>query len=320
MGPTDDAGSLDIIIPVHGEYATTAQCLESLGAQTREHGVIVVDDASPDDTAVRLRQDFPDVPLVSLSTNVGFGGAVNAGIAASDADYVIVLNNDVLASSTLVEEVQRAFADPDVGSVAPVLLRTDGTVDAFGIVVDRTLAGFLNGHGQPEDQLFREPVAPYGAMAAYRRTALDEVGTFDPSLFMYGEELDLGLRLQQAGWGCHGLPVPLGVHLGGKTIGKGSPRQRYLAGFGRGYIVRKFRVLHSRAGLRTLLTEAIVCLNAALVHRETASFRGRLDGWRAARRGVRLEPDVPHLSADIGLWTSLSLRRGRERRRPSGPS
>jgi N-acetylglucosaminyl-diphospho-decaprenol L-rhamnosyltransferase len=304
--------SIDVVVPVHGKWELTAACLDALASQTVAHRVVVVDDASPDDTLVRLAERG-GVDVVALERNRGFAAACNAGIAAGSGEIVVLFNNDVVAEPDLLERLVEPFADPAVGSATPLLTAPDGSIDAFGIVADRTMAGFVRLHGRPLADAGRDAgrlVGPYGAVAAYRRAALDEVGVLDEGIFMYGEELDLALRLSAAGWRPAEAPAARGVHLGGGTSGRGSAVQRRRAGFGRGYLLRAYGVLASRAGARALVTELIVCAGDAVLNRDLAAARGRLAGWRAGRHAARRTMRIPDLDPGLGFVRSLRMRLG----------
>lgn len=303
--------TVDVIVPVYGNWSITANCLDSLARQTLPHRVIVVDDKSLDDTVERVSAEYPHVELVALPVNSGFASACNSGLARATADVVVLFNNDVVAEPDLLEHLIRPFDDPSIGSSAPLLFRPDGTIDAFGISADVTVAGFVRMHGAtlrkwvpPTERL----LGPYGAVAAYRRSALNEVGGLDEGIFMYGEELDLNLRLSSAGWKPAAAPEARGVHLGGATAGAGSARQRERAGFGRAYLLRAYRVLRGRHGARALLVEIVVCLADAFRSRDFAAVRGRVAGWRAARLAARRLTTAPDIDSSIGLLRSITLR------------
>ncbi|MFC5930738.1 glycosyltransferase family 2 protein [Cryobacterium melibiosiphilum] len=306
--------SIDVVVPVYGNWAMTRDCIEHLQRQGIAHTLIIVDDAGPDDTAERLRAEYPHVTLVEHKTNRGFAAACNSGIQAGTGDLVMLVNNDVQADPDMLERLAEAFtANPKLGSAAPLLFQPNGTIDAVGLCADPTLAGFLRFHGAAESQLSADAPAllgPYGAVAAFRRTALTEVGLLDEGIFMYGEELDLALRLSAAGWATTAVLASRGVHLGGATSGRGSAKQRERAGFGRGYLLRAYGVLTTRTGPRALATELIVCVGDLLLSRDLASTRGRLAGWRAGRHAEVRPATVPGLDATIGFVTSLRMRVG----------
>ena len=88
------APSIDVVVPVHGGWELTRRCLATLSAQTVHHRVLVVDNASPDDTARYVSEGWAGVDLVPMGGNRGYSAAVNAGTAAGDGEVVVVLNND----------------------------------------------------------------------------------------------------------------------------------------------------------------------------------------------------------------------------------
>lgn len=311
------ASRIDVVIPVHGGWEHTHSCLSALARQTVPHRAIVVDNASPDDTLVRLAAAFPDVSVVEMGANAGFSKAVNAGVAAGDGAVVVALNNDVDCEPELLERLLAAFDDAAVGSAAPLLLRPGGdAVDGFGVVVDATLAGFVHMQGRPAAQAASAAAAqlpvvgPYGAAAAYRRSAWEAVGGLDERIFMYGEELDLALRLAAAGWRCALVGDARGVHVGAATAAKRSAWQRRRGGFARGYLLRRYGVLRSRQALRALAVEAVVVCGDAVVSRDLEALRGRVEGWRAGRGLPRHAGPAAAAIAPIGVADSLRLRTG----------
>lgn len=321
MSPASPASpapaALDVVIPVYGGWEHTRRCLEHLAAQTLAHTAIVVDNASPDDTVARIRDGFPHVRVLEMGENAGFARAANAGIAAGAGELVVLLNNDVDCAPDCLELLVAPFADATVGSAAPLLLRPGAErIDALGIVADPTLACFVRLQGAPAaaaqiaDGAATMPLlGPHGAAAAYRRSAIERLGGFDERIFMYGEDLDVALRLRADGWRSVAVPGAHAVHVGGATAGKRSAWQRERGGFGRGYLLRRYRVLRGRAAVRALATELIVVAGDLAISRDAAALRGRLAGWRAAR-GLppHALPPQPRASG-IGFAASLRLRR-----------
>jgi GT2 family glycosyltransferase len=308
--------TIDVVIPVHGGWEHTQSCLRHLARQTVPHTVVLVDNASPDDTVARTAASHREVRIVEMKANAGFSRAVNAGVAAGDGELIVALNNDVDCEPEMLERLAAAFEEPSVGSAAPVLLRPGGELlDAYGIAIDPTLAGFvrLQGHAVSASEAGLAAGAPpllgpYGAAAAYRRAAYESVGGLDERIFMYGEELDLALRLAAAGWRCAGVPQARGTHLGGATSGKRSAWQRHRGGFARGYLLRRYGVLRTRRAPRALAVEAIVVAGDLLISRDAEALRGRVHGWRAGRGLPRHAPPPRALAAPIGFAESLRLR------------
>ena len=308
--------AIDVVVPVHGGWEHTRRCLEHLAAQTLPHTAIVVDNASPDATLARLRASFPQARVVEMGENAGFARAVNRGVATGSGELVVVLNNDVDCAPDFLERLAAAFADPAVGSAAPLLLRPGGErIDALGIVADPTLACFVRLQGAPVETAGQHErdapplLGPHGAAAAYRRGALEAIGGFDDAIFMYGEDLDVALRLRAAGWGTVAVPDARAIHVGGATAGKRSAWQRERGGFGRGYLLRRYGVLRGVTGARALLTELIVVAGDLALSRDAAALRGRLAGWRAARGLPHRAAPLEAASSGIDFRESLRLRR-----------
>lgn len=304
---------VDVVVPIHGGRALTERCLTALAAQTQRHRVIVVDNASPDDSAAAIRARFPHVAVVALGANRGYAAACNAGIAHGVGEAIVLLNNDVIGPPRFLERLLAPLdADTHVGSVAAVLLQPgERVIDSAGLTADPTLAGFPRLQGRPErSATTRHPMllGPTGAAGAYRRAALAEVGGLDERIFLYQEDLDLALRLCTAGWSSVLAHDARAIHLGSATAGRGSVLQRKHAAAARGYLLRRYGVLQGRRAPRALATEAIVVAGDVVLSHDFAALRGRLAGWRAARRIVRRKLPGDGLDPTIGFLRSLRLR------------
>src|ERR1700761_8736377 len=130
-----------VVIPTLNARELLAETLSALAAQAVEHDVVVVDNASTDGTAELVAERFPQVRVLRLDENLGFGRAVNRGVELVETDVVVLINNDVLCEPGFLERLLEPLADPGVGMVAGVLLQHDrpALVDSSGIETDTTL-------------------------------------------------------------------------------------------------------------------------------------------------------------------------------------
>jgi N-acetylglucosaminyl-diphospho-decaprenol L-rhamnosyltransferase len=308
--------SVDVVIVAYNRYDLTESCLRHLDAQTIEHRVILVDNGSTDETFQRVAADWPAVALQRLPQNHGFAEACNRGVAAGSGEIVVLLNNDVDARADFLAQLVGPLAsDPGLGSVAALMLQPgERLIDSVGLTADAVLGSFPRLQGLDAGQATRaRPLlaGPAGTAAAYRRAAWSEVGGLDESIFAYMEDFDLALRLRSAGWRSVVASDAVGVHLGSATHGHRSTRQRCNGGFGRGYMLQRYGLLRGRTGPRALATEAVVVLADLAISRDLQALRGRLSGWRAARRLPRLPlPPAEAIDATIGFRDSLAMRRG----------
>ena len=308
--------SIDVVIPTYNGWELTESCLRHLQRQTVPHRVIIADNASPDGTAQKVRDEWPDVTLVETGGNHGFAIACNRGAEAGDGDIVVLLNNDVDARPDFLERLVAPFEDDDrVGSVAALLLVPgEELIDSIGLTVDPTLSGFPRLSGRPVAEAGSEKptlVGPSGGAAAYRRPAWEAAGGLDEAIFIYSEDLDLAVRLRSAGWEARTAPDSIGVHYGSQTMVHRSAFQREKGGWARGYLMRRYGVLRSRAGLRALLVEAIVVVGDLVISRDLTALKARIAGWRAgAGKPRHPRPPRESIASEIGLWQSIQLRRG----------
>jgi GT2 family glycosyltransferase len=257
--------------------------LAHLRRQTVSHTVFLSDNASSDGTAAMVRERFPEVVLIENPANLGFGRSCNNGARRGAGEVIVLVNDDMDVEPEFLERLVAPLDDPAVGMVAGLTLQPGGSlVDGFGIELDPGLNAYNRlRHRSPGDVPGRL-LGPSGGAAAYRRAAWEAVGGFDEAFFVYGEDVDLALRLRLAGWTAAASAGARGVHLGGATTGVGSPFQRRHSGFARGFILRRYGVLRGRAAFRALATEALVIGWGLARHRTTLPLRARRAGWRAA--------------------------------------
>jgi N-acetylglucosaminyl-diphospho-decaprenol L-rhamnosyltransferase len=307
--------TIDVLIVTTRARDLVVSCLEHLSRQTVEHRVFVADNAGDEDgTSTVLRERFPDVELVTNTENLGFGKALRVLVGRGSGDVIVLVNDDMDVEATFLEALVAPLSDPDVAMVAGLTLQPGGTelVDGFGIEVDPTLQAYNRlRHRRTSDQ----PgvlLGPSGGAAAYRRSAWEQVGGLDPAFFVYAEDLDLALRLREAGYRAAEAPDARGVHLGGATTGRDSDFTTTHSGFGRAFVLRRYGVLQTRHAPRAVLVETLTVLYGLLVRRTTIPITSRIAGWRAAGRVARHR--YPREGVDRSITLREQLRRSRHER------
>lgn len=190
-------------------------CLASLSAQTlRDFEVVVVDNASTDDTRARVeghRSALPRLDVVAELENTGFCRGQNTATCRTTAPIVLFLNPDTTLPEAFLATAVECFAEapPTVGALAPCLVRPDGTLDSTGLDLDRFRRAYDRDRGQPAERRALAPSDVFGctgAAALLRRTMLDQLdtgaGPLDEALFAYCDDMDLAWRARLSGWGC----------------------------------------------------------------------------------------------------------------------
>lgn len=226
------SADVSVIVASHNTRAYLERCLRRLGDT---HEVIVVDTMSNDGSRDLVRDAFPHVRLLELDVNLGYGAALNAGIALASGAYLIVMNSDAWPQEQAVERlVALAESEPRAGVVGPRLLNPDGTlqpsVRGFPTVWRLATEYFFLRWLAPRSRLLntfygagfdhrsrREADFLVGAVLLVRRAALDEIGVFDERFFMYDDEVDLCYRAHAAGWNVVFWPEAEFVHVGGAS-------------------------------------------------------------------------------------------------------
>jgi GT2 family glycosyltransferase len=303
-----------VYIPNFNGGEHLARALESLRAQTVGTDVVVVDNASTDGSDAMVAERFPEVRLLRMGENLGFGAALNRAIAAHPADEVILLNNDAAAESRFVEALVDGLGT-GIDSVAGVLVqeRDPGLIDSAGVVADRTLMGFdyLHGDAVEAATCAPDPLGPTGGAALYRREAFDRVGGFDERMFLYYEDLDLALRIAAEGGRCRLAGGARAVHAYSASLGAASGAKYARTGWSRGYMLRRYGVMHDPAlALRAMICEGAICAGQLLRDRTMQGVNGRLRGYRAAS-GLPSRTVGAASLMDIGGREALELRRRR---------
>ena len=216
---------VSVVIPNFNGIAFLDSVLASLEGQTLNNfEVILVDNGSTDGSCSFVTANYPWVHLIELSENFGFCGAVNAGIRAAKAPYVLLLNNDTEVKEDFVEEMLAAIRRHKNAfscGARMVQYHDRDKLDDVGNYYCALGWSFARGRGkdihayETEDRIFS---ACAGA-AIYRKKILEKIGYFDEEHFAYLEDTDIGYRARIYGYEKWYAPKAIVYHVGSGTSG-----------------------------------------------------------------------------------------------------
>jgi GT2 family glycosyltransferase len=195
--------------------------------------IVVVDNASGDDSVSRICAAAPDVTLVESTTNTGFAGGCNLGVERSVGEYVAFINSDARPDSAWLRAgVAVLDREPDIATVASKVLDWDGRlIDYVGGNINFAGQGYKLEAGDPDDGRYeteRDVLFPTGSAAIFRTSVFRDLGGFDEQFFMFFEDVDLGWRINLAGLRVRYVPGSIVYHRHHAAIRKfGSYREHY---------------------------------------------------------------------------------------------
>lgn len=224
---------LSVIIPTYDTAEMTLVCCASVvEALPADAEVIVVDDASSDDTALRIRDAFPSIVVLRQAVNRGYSASVNVGVAASRGDVVLLLNSDTRVAPGTLDAFLRAFDDDaDLGIVGAQLVHADGSPQwsagpvptmPWMVVAVSGIASlarpFRRGHKRARGDVGWVS----GAAMAFRRRVWENTGPLREDVRFYAQDLDFCVRARRGGWKVRLLPHVRVEHRHGATIARAS--------------------------------------------------------------------------------------------------
>lgn len=211
-------------------------CLTALRRQTyRDFETILVDNGSTDGSVEYVGACFPEVNLIALNENQGFTGGNLSGYEHARGELIVLLNNDTEAHARWLEEMYRASQEyPKAGSFASKMLLFDERrrIDLCGFAITAAGTSVALGRGEPDGPAWNESCKVFGACAgaaAYRRRMIEDIGFFDPDLFMIYEDMDLSFRAQLRGYECVFVPGAIVYHHLSATSRKYPARKAYFS-------------------------------------------------------------------------------------------
>ena len=229
------AARVSVVVVSFNARPYLVRCLASLAAHvTLPLQIIVVDNASEDGSVEAVRSAHPAVEVIQNPANLGFAAACNRGLREARAPYCLLLNSDAEVCAGSLEGLTAVLDErADVGIVGPRTVEPDGTPQvSFGPDLTplsewrqrrrvRALRDRRPGAVREVEALCareQHPVWVSGACLLARRSALEAVGGLDERFFLYEEDVDLCLRVRQAGWRIFYTPRAVVMHHLGRSM------------------------------------------------------------------------------------------------------
>lgn len=247
-------------------------CLHSLSQQNYlSLQIIVVDNASTDGSADYVANHFPSIALIKNRENVGFCRGNNIGFAYATGKYVLFVNNDTVLAKDCIDQLCYAIElKPDIGMVAPKLIRPSindkvpPLLDSAGLLLQKNLLLRDRGFGEPDSGQYEEAAflfAPCGAAAFFRKDVLEAISRqcngelWDEDFVAYYEDGDLAWRVQQQGWKCLYFPQAVIIHYRGGSSAYSFFNKPFA--FKVHTIKNRYLMLLKNASLRLIATQAV---------------------------------------------------------------
>lgn len=236
----NDGLQLSVVIICWNDWKVLKDCLESIYKCTHSISfeVIVSDNGSSDGSIEHVRRNFPQVKILENNANLGFAKGNNVGIGAAQGEYILILNPDtIIHENSLDTWVSYAVQHPEAGAFGLRVLNPDGSYQisarplpsvrgewiaalwlrSLGFLSDFFRSDtYVGWHGDSE----REIGWQSGCCVMFRGELLKRIGGFDERFFYHCEEVDLCLRVKQAGYKLLFTPTATITHLGGQSVKK----------------------------------------------------------------------------------------------------
>lgn len=277
--------NITAIIVAFNSGGIISQALESLKHAPEIAQVIVVDNASSDDTAAIVARDFPEALLIKNTKNDGYGRANNIALERVTTEYALLVNPDaVMKDGAIAALLNAAKTYPDAAILAPRLCDENGH---WHHSYKRSVFEREASHDEyvaPESDLCADFLS--GAVWLLCMKHMQEVGYFDPELFLYYEDDDLCLRVREQRLGLVLVHDAVAVHLMGASSGKPNAKSEYFkqkhTSWSRLYIEEKYR--GPVAARKLALKHRLYYAGKALLYMVSGNsyklsrYRGRLKG------------------------------------------
>lgn len=260
---------VSIIIVSYNTRLLLADCIESIMEHTVDidFEIIVVDNNSADGSKEYVRGIYPNVIWIDSGNNIGFGRANNLGAQYAQGEYLLFLNSDTLLKNNALQyfiKYMHVLGSDKVGILGSWLYDREGHINlSYGDFptpsseMKYVFGKITNRKASDDTTVIRTVDWVSGADMFIKRSLFEDMGGFDPNIFMYYEETDLQYRLSESGYGRYIIPGPEIIHLEcGSSDGKRLTYRKFLMSqHSYNYYIRK----HFQ-GIRYVAYRLFLCL------------------------------------------------------------
>jgi N-acetylglucosaminyl-diphospho-decaprenol L-rhamnosyltransferase len=207
---------VSVVIVTHHSAAVIGACLAGIGPAAE---VVVVDNASDDETLDIVAQAAPHAIIERNTTGVGYGAGANQGLARARREFALLANPDSQTDTAAITALLEAADQyPDAALLSPRVLDADGADEPAHDVemFDRRTYPSRAGEAPPDGPVCAAYLS--GAVVLLRMSALPEIGPFDEAIFLYYEDDDFCMRLRAAGYSAVLVPGAIVRHAGGGSV------------------------------------------------------------------------------------------------------
>jgi GT2 family glycosyltransferase len=280
---------LSIIIVNYNTAALLKHCIDSVYASGISHSfeIIVIDNASVDNSCALIKNEFPEVVLIENKENAGFSKANNLGIKSARGKLLLFLNSDtIVLKNTIDSLVEFLNMNPHAGAVGPRLLNHDRSIQRSWFDFPTPLKTFSNllgisffilklkkfkaftalfsASGKPAfllDSIEELRTVDYLTLACLmvKTQLMLELGMLDENIFFYHEDCELGFKLKSHNYQTFYLPKASLVHLGGS-----SSQKRIIASFQQYYMNLKYVYKKYQSPFSSFLMNSLLLLGMLL--------------------------------------------------------
>lgn len=281
-GGADFAARVGAVVVAYNSGAVLKTSLPPLSGLAR---VVVVDNASSDDSIAVARAILPGVEVVANRVNLGYGNGGNCGLARLDTEFALLVNPDAVLEPDAVRRlVEAADRYPDAAILGPALLTSEGKVELshnLGLFEQAACCRKrADAHLTPEGDLCAGFVS--GAVMLLRMSAVARFGGFDPDIFLFYEDTELCLRATRAGWSLVHVPGARVMHAGGGSS-RPNPRidrlKQWHMAWSRLHVERKYHGRVAPLALPLLLCHGAKALGYGLILRRAKARRHAARFW-----------------------------------------